>query len=128
MGFGAQALVLLYTEPDPAAAFFAPAALPADHALLSQSTLAAQGATHLAELVAQVGEGWARGDRNWSLSDGQRPDLRVVRVPLGTGYNRVEGNRRALRNGRVSSSPTRIATLSFCRCNCRVLWSYPGPW
>jgi hypothetical protein len=39
--------------------------------------------------------GWlARGDRKWSLKEAQRPNLRVVRVALGTGYNRGEGNRR----------------------------------
>jgi hypothetical protein len=36
------------------------------------------------------------------LNDGQSPSFRVVRVALGTGYNRVEGNRWAPRNGRVS--------------------------
>jgi hypothetical protein len=41
------------------------------------------------------------------LNDRQIPNFRGVRVALGTGYNRVEGNRRASRNGRVSSSPTR---------------------
>jgi hypothetical protein len=51
--------------------------------------------------------GLARGDRNWPLHDGQTPAYRGVRVALGTCYNTVEGNRRASRNGRVSSSPTR---------------------
>jgi hypothetical protein len=45
--------------------------------------------------------GWARCD-TWPLNDGQRPNFRVVRVALDTGYDPVEGNRRALRNGRVS--------------------------
>ena len=41
------------------------------------------------------------------------PNTRVVRAALGTGYNRVEGNRRASRNGRVSSSPTRILKVTI---------------
>jgi hypothetical protein len=53
------------------------------------------------------GEGLARGDRSWPLNDGQIPNSRGVRVHVSTGYNRVEGNRRAPRNGRVSCSPTR---------------------
>jgi hypothetical protein len=36
--------------------------------------------------------------------------FRVERDHVSTGYNRVEGNRRASRNGRVSSSPTRNPT------------------
>jgi hypothetical protein len=38
---------------------------------------------------------------------GRIPSPNVVRVALDTVYNRVQGNRRASRNGRVSSSPTR---------------------
>jgi hypothetical protein len=41
------------------------------------------------------------------MNDGQIPNVRAVRVALGTGYNRVERNRRASRNGRVSCSPPR---------------------
>ena len=41
----------------------------------------------------------ARRDREWSLNDGQTPNPDVVRVALGTGYHRVEGNRRASRFG-----------------------------
>jgi hypothetical protein len=48
--------------------------------------------------------GLARGDRKWPLNDGHTPHFRGVRVALGTGYNRDEGNRRASRNGRVSIS------------------------
>jgi class 3 adenylate cyclase len=33
--------------------------------------------------------------RKWSLNEGQIPNFRGVRVALGTGDNRVEGNRRA---------------------------------
>ena len=44
----------------------------------------------------------ARGDRKCSLNDGRIPNVRGVRVHVITGYNRVEGNRRASRNGLVS--------------------------
>jgi hypothetical protein len=36
--------------------------------------------------------------REWSLNDGRIPNFRGLRSALGTGYNRVEGNRRASRN------------------------------
>jgi hypothetical protein len=49
----------------------------------------------------------ARGDRKWSLNDGQIPNFRDVRVHVSAGYNLAEVNRRASRNGLVSSSPTR---------------------
>jgi hypothetical protein len=49
--------------------------------------------------------GLARGDWKWSLNEEQIPNSRVVRVALGTCYHRVEGNRRASRNGRVSDLP-----------------------
>jgi hypothetical protein len=52
-------------------------------------------------------KGLARGDRKGSLNDGQIPNSRGVRVHASAGYSRGEGNRRASRNGRVSSSPTR---------------------
>jgi hypothetical protein len=39
------------------------------------------------------------------LNDGQSPNPNVVRVAPGTGYHRVEGNRRASRNGPVSDLP-----------------------
>jgi hypothetical protein len=59
----------------------------------------------------------ARGDREWSLNDGQIPNFHGVRVHVSTGYNRVEANRRASRNGRVSDQnpkplPSRFATCS----------------
>ena len=41
--------------------------------------------------------GLARGDRKWPLNDGQIPHVRGVRAQVSTGYNRVEGNRRAWR-------------------------------
>jgi hypothetical protein len=50
--------------------------------------------------------GFGTGHRKWSLNDGKPPNfLRVVRVALGTGYDHVEGYRRAWRNGRVSDLP-----------------------
>jgi hypothetical protein len=48
--------------------------------------------------------GLARRDRERPLNDGQIPNFRV-RVHASTGYHRVEGNRRASRNGRVSDPP-----------------------
>jgi hypothetical protein len=50
----------------------------------------------------------ARGDRNRSLNDRHTPHCRSARVRVSTGYSRVEGNRRASRNGRVSSLPPEI--------------------
>ena len=44
-------------------------------------------------------------DRKWSLNDGQIPNVRGVRVHVRTGYHRVEGNRRASRNGPDLSHP-----------------------
>jgi hypothetical protein len=55
----------------------------------------------------------ARGDRKWPLDDGQPSDSRGVRVHASTGYNRVEGNRRASRNGLVSDLPPEILTFRF---------------
>jgi hypothetical protein len=46
-----------------------------------------------------------------------RPVYHVVRVHVSTGYNRVEGNRRVSRNGRVSDLPPEIPTVTirnFC--------------
>jgi hypothetical protein len=43
---------------------------------------------------------WRHGDRKWNpLNDGQIPNLRVVRVALGTGSNPRRANRRASRSG-----------------------------
>jgi hypothetical protein len=47
-----------------------------------------------------------------SLNDGQIPNPNDVSVVSGTGYHRVEGNRRALRNGPVSDLPPEIPTFS----------------
>jgi hypothetical protein len=61
--------------------------------------------------------GLAPGDRKWSLNDGQIPNFRGVRVHVSTGYNRVEGNRWALRNGLVSDLPPEIPHVTirnFC--------------
>jgi serine/threonine protein kinase len=46
--------------------------------------------------------GLARRDRKWPLNDGQIPNPNVDRVDPGTVYYRVEGDRRASRNGPVS--------------------------
>jgi hypothetical protein len=62
--------------------------------------------------VANRALGFGTGrQENQPLNDGQIPNVRVVRVRVSTGYTRVEGNRRASRNGRVSSSPTEIPTI-----------------
>jgi hypothetical protein len=50
---------------------------------------------------------WEWATENGSVNDGRIPNVRAVRVHVSTGYNRVEGNRRASRNGRVSALPTR---------------------
>jgi hypothetical protein len=58
--------------------------------------------------------GLARGDRKWSLNDQRIPNFRGVRVHASTGYDRVQGNRRASRNGRVSELPVpNSLTLRF---------------
>jgi hypothetical protein len=54
--------------------------------------------------------------------DGQIPNFRGVRVHVSTGYHRVEGNRRASRNGLVSDLPPEITNVSignFCIAVCR---------
>jgi hypothetical protein len=61
--------------------------------------------------------GLAPGDRELSLNERQTPNFRGVCVHVRTGYNRVEGNRRASRNGLASglppkNPPLRFATLS----------------
>jgi hypothetical protein len=60
--------------------------------------------------------GLARGDRKWPLNDGRIPKFRGVRVHASTGYNRVEGNRRASRNGRVSDLPPKIPNVTIRNC------------
>jgi hypothetical protein len=62
----------------------------------------------------------ARGDRKWSLNDGQIRSFRGVRVHVSTSYNRVEGNRRASRNGRVSALPPEIPTVTIRNCVIRL--------
>jgi hypothetical protein len=57
----------------------------------------------------------ATGDRKCSLNDGKIPSFRGVRVHVSTGYNRVEGNRRASRNGRVSDLPPELPTVTMIR-------------
>jgi hypothetical protein len=48
---------------------------------------------------------WHGATENCPLNDGQIPNPNVVRVVHGTRYHRVEGNRRASRNGPVSDPP-----------------------
>jgi hypothetical protein len=48
---------------------------------------------------------WHGRDRKGSLDDGLIPNVRGVRVALGTGYDHVEGNRQASRIGLVSDLP-----------------------
>ena len=56
------------------------------------------------------------GAGNGSLNDGRIPNFRGVRVHASTGYNAVEGNRRASRNRLVSDLPPfRFATFAS-RC------------
>jgi hypothetical protein len=65
---------------------------------------------------------WARGDRNWALNEGQIPNFRGVRVALGTGFTRGEGDWRAARNARVSHLPPEIPTIRdfFLHCTPRM--------
>jgi hypothetical protein len=50
--------------------------------------------------------------REWSLNDGQTPNLNLVRVATGTGYHRVEGIRPASCNGGVSDLPPEIPNVT----------------
>jgi hypothetical protein len=52
------------------------------------------------------------GAENGPLNEGQRRNFRVVHVALGTGYHRVEGNRRASRNG--PHRPIRNFSIAVC--------------
>jgi hypothetical protein len=61
--------------------------------------------TAMGKVANRDGRVWARRDRKWPLNEGQSPSVRGVRVAPGTGYTRVEGNRRASRNGHVSDIP-----------------------
>jgi hypothetical protein len=47
------------------------------------------------------------------LNDGQTPNFRGARVHVSTSYNRVEGNRRASRNGCVSDLPPEIPNVAL---------------
>ena len=55
----------------------------------SSFTLCARVAKEKTVIVAN--SGLARGDREHSLNDAQRPQRVCVRLALGTGYNRLEG-------------------------------------
>jgi hypothetical protein len=50
-----------------------------------------------------------------SLNEGRIPNPNGVRVAPGTGYHRVEGNRRASRNGRVSDLPPETPNVTTIR-------------
>jgi hypothetical protein len=56
---------------------------------------------------------WHGATEKGSLNDGQIPNFRGVRVHVSTVYNRVEGNRRASRNGRVSDLPPEIPNVTI---------------
>jgi hypothetical protein len=90
-----------------------------------ESTRAASAALQRCKICESYLLGFGTGrDTEWSLNDGQRPNFRGVRVALGTGYNRVEGNRRASRNGRVSDLPPEIPTVTirgFCVAVCLLV-------
>jgi hypothetical protein len=64
------------------------------------------------------------GDRKCPLNEVQVPNTRAVRIALGTGYDRVEGSRRASRNGLVSDLPPEIPIVTirqlFHRCTAGV--------
>jgi hypothetical protein len=60
------------------------------------------------------------------LNEGPIPNTRVERVALGTGYTRVEGNRRASRNGRVSNPPPEIHCDSQPFHRCTLVISLPS--
>jgi hypothetical protein len=55
----------------------------------------------------------SHGATDLSLNDRQIPNFRVVRVALGVGYHRVEGKRRASRNGLVSDPPPETPTVAI---------------
>jgi hypothetical protein len=53
------------------------------------------------------------GRQKMALQRWTNPKHSVVRVALGTGYNRVQGNRRASRNGHVGDLPPEIPSVRF---------------
>jgi hypothetical protein len=71
-----------------------------------------------------------RGATENGLNDGRIPNPNVVRVAPGTGYHRVEGNRRASRNGLVSDclpNPYRSDSQLSRRCTHRPRTSASAP-
>jgi hypothetical protein len=56
---------------------------------------------------------WRGATENAPLNAGQRPHFRDVRVSLGMGYNPVEGNRWASRNGRASDLAPEIPHVTI---------------
>jgi hypothetical protein len=72
---------------------------------------------------------WHGGDRKWPLNEEHTPNFRGVRVHVSTGYKRVEGNRRASRNGRVSDLPPEInVNERFATFFIAVWWSLAAPY
>ena len=59
------------------------------------------------------------------MNDAQTPNFRGVRVAPGTGYHRVEANRRASCNGRVSHLPPEIPNVTI-RNLCIAVWVTEG--
>jgi hypothetical protein len=83
------------------------------HNCFQQSALRAPAPSQL----RFTGFGTAR--QKMALNDGQIPNPNVVRVAPGSRYHRVEGNRRASRNGPVSDPPPEIPNVTiraFHRC------------
>jgi hypothetical protein len=54
-----------------------------------------------------------QGRQKMALELLQNPNFRGVRLHVSTGYNRVEGNRRASRNGRVSDLPPETPNVAI---------------
>jgi hypothetical protein len=82
-------------------------AMAEEHAAVEEEVIAQRGG----QLGLRHG-----GDRKGSLNEGRIPHFRDVRVHASTGYNRVERNRRAPRNGRGERSPTRYDSPLSHRC------------
>jgi hypothetical protein len=64
--------------------------------------------------------GLTRSDRKWPLNDGPQPNPNGIPLAPGTGYHRVEENRRASRNGRVSDLPPEIPYVTIRNCKITV--------
>ena len=62
------------------------------------------------------------GDRKWPSNEAQNPHVRGVRVALGAGYYRGEGNRRTTRNSRESDLPPNTPYRNSFRVRFATLW------